>query len=158
MCCLPMVINADGIKLNGVAPSVWSLWYSFLAMIQLPCYSCAPPATTHPTTFVQDHLDELLQSAMPKPTEVPDDGIVRHAKVPKDLARDSRNPRRGGRQYIVSDLLGTERSFDTHRIAVQVASRHPLLSFKDGQTHRCTTDFVHMNNVSSEITRVGIMS
>src|SRR5258707_15597737 len=42
MCCLPMVINADGIKLNGVAPSVWSVWYSFLAMIQLPRYSCAP--------------------------------------------------------------------------------------------------------------------
>jgi hypothetical protein len=36
-----MVINADGITLNGVAPSVWSLWYSFLAMIQLPRYSCA---------------------------------------------------------------------------------------------------------------------
>src|SRR5260370_38464025 len=42
MCCLPMVINADGIKLNGVAPSVWSVWYSFPAMIQLPRYSCAP--------------------------------------------------------------------------------------------------------------------
>lgn len=42
MCCLPMVINADGIKPNGVAPSVWSVWYSFLAMIQLPRYSCAP--------------------------------------------------------------------------------------------------------------------
>src|SRR6267143_207524 len=42
MCCLPMVINADGIKLNGVAPSVSSVWYSFLAMIQLPRYSCAP--------------------------------------------------------------------------------------------------------------------
>src|SRR5258708_7024621 len=42
MCCLPMVISADGIKLNGVAPSVWSVWYSFLAMIQLPRYSCAP--------------------------------------------------------------------------------------------------------------------
>src|SRR6266478_9702331 len=47
MCCLPMVINADGIKLNGVAPSVWSLWYSFLAMIQLPRYSCAPRQLRH---------------------------------------------------------------------------------------------------------------
>src|SRR6266481_4568411 len=130
-----MVINADGIKLNGVAPSVWSLWYSFLAMIQLPRYSCAPPATTHPTTFVQDHLDELLRSAMPKPTEVLDDGIVRHAKVPKDLVGDSRNPRRGRRRHILSDRLGTERSFDTHRRAVQVASSHCLLSFRNGQTH-----------------------
>src|SRR6266436_9666013 len=37
-----MVINADGIKLNGVAPSVSSVWYSFLAMIQLLRYSCTP--------------------------------------------------------------------------------------------------------------------
>ena len=37
-----MVINADGIKLNGVAPSVWSMWYFFLEMIELPRYSCVP--------------------------------------------------------------------------------------------------------------------
>src|SRR5258708_25947860 len=48
MCCLPIFINADGIKLNGVAPSVWSVWYSFLAMIQLPRYSCAPASYDTP--------------------------------------------------------------------------------------------------------------
>src|SRR5215468_9336583 len=62
MCCLPMVMNTDGIKLNGVAPSVCSVWCSVLAMIRLLRQSCAPPADTHPTTFVQDHLDELRQT------------------------------------------------------------------------------------------------
>src|SRR6266849_4005559 len=42
MCFFPMVINSDGIKLNGVAVSVCSVWYSFLAMIQLLLHSCAP--------------------------------------------------------------------------------------------------------------------
>src|SRR5262252_3946250 len=42
MCCLPMVINTDGIKLNGVAPSVCSVRYSFLAMIRLLRCSCTP--------------------------------------------------------------------------------------------------------------------
>src|SRR5258708_31833535 len=89
-----------------------------------------------PTTFVQDHLDELLQLAMPEPTEVLGDRIVRHAKVTKDLMRDLRNPRRGGRRRILSDLLWTARSLDTHLKTVQVASSHSLLSFRDGQTHR----------------------
>ena len=102
-----MVINADGIKLNGVAPSVWSMWYFFLEMIELPRYSCVP--ASYDTS--------------------------NHVKVPKDLVRDSRNPRRGRRRRILSDLLGSERSFDTHRKAVQVASTHSLLSFRNGQTH-----------------------
>src|SRR6266436_6634345 len=97
MCCLPMGISSDGIKPNGVAPSGCSVWYSLLAMIRLLRCSCAPPSTTHPTTFVQDHLDELLQLARSKPTKVLGDRIVRHPKVPKDLVRDSRDPRRGGR-------------------------------------------------------------
>src|SRR5215468_1769070 len=42
MCCLPMAINADGIKPNGVTLSICSVWYSFLAMIQLLRCSCAP--------------------------------------------------------------------------------------------------------------------
>jgi hypothetical protein len=72
-----MVINADGIKLNGVAPSVWSVWYSFLAMIQLPRYSRAP--ANHDTSnhvCAGPLLNELLQLAMPKPTEVLNDRIV----------------------------------------------------------------------------------
>src|SRR5260370_19568663 len=42
MCRLPMVINADGIKLNGVALSGGVVLYSFFGMLQLPRYSCAP--------------------------------------------------------------------------------------------------------------------
>jgi hypothetical protein len=74
--------------------------------------------------FVQDHLDELLRSAMSKPTEVLGNRIVRHAKVPKDLVRDSRNPRRGGCRRIRSDLLWTARPFDTRFKAARVASTH----------------------------------
>src|SRR5262252_4563952 len=61
---------------------------------------------------------------MSKPTEVLGDRIVRHAKVPKNLVRDSRNPRRGGRRRICSDLLRTTKPFDTRFKTVQVA---PLL-------------------------------
>src|SRR5258707_9126905 len=113
MCFFPMAIKFDGIKLNSVALSVCSVWYSFLAMIQL-LYYVPPPSTTHPTTFVQGHLDEPLQLAMSKPTEALGDRIVRHAKVPKDLMRDSWNPRCRGCRHIPSELLGSARSFDTH--------------------------------------------
>src|SRR5262249_55384821 len=119
-----MVINADGIKPNGVTLSICSVWYSFLAMIQLRRCSCAPPAATHPMAFVQDHLNQLLRSAMSKPTEVLGNRIVRHAKIPKDLVRDSRNPRRRGRRCISSDLLRTARPFDTRFKAARVASAH----------------------------------
>src|SRR6266436_8852156 len=37
-----MVISTAGIKPNGVAPSVCSVWYSLLAMIRLLRCSCAP--------------------------------------------------------------------------------------------------------------------
>ena len=37
-----MGISSDGIKPNGVAPSVCSVWYSLLAMIRLLRCSCAP--------------------------------------------------------------------------------------------------------------------
>jgi hypothetical protein len=140
MCCLPMVINADGIKLNGVAPSVWSVWYSFLAMIQLPRYSCAPAR--------YDTSNHVCAGPFGRTAPI---GYV-------ETDRDSRNPRCGGRRHIVSDLLGTERWFDTHRRAVQVASTHRCFPSKMAKRIVGTTDFVQINNVSSEITRVGIMS
>ena len=79
--------------------------------------------------------------------------------------RDSRNPRHGGPRHIVSDRLGTERSFDTHRGAVQVASSHCLLSFRNGQTHSPNMGQIVRTPISSrsrkhasEMTRVGIIS
>jgi hypothetical protein len=74
--------------------------------------------------FAQDHLNELLRSAMSKPTEVLGNRIVRHAKVPKDLVRDSRNLRRRGPRRIRSDLLRAARPFDTPFETTRVASTH----------------------------------
>src|SRR6266404_2859617 len=99
MCCLPMVINADGIKLNGVAPSVWSVWYSFLAMIQLPRYSCAPASYD-----TSNHV-----CAGPFGQTAP----IGHAETDRSTGRLHR-----------LTCQGPEGSFDTHRKAVQVASTH----------------------------------
>src|SRR5215470_6656149 len=77
--------------------------------------------------FVQDHLDELLRSAISKPIEVLGNRIVRHAKVPKNLVRASRNPRRGGRRRIPSDPLWTARPFDTRFKTARVASAHAVV-------------------------------
>src|SRR5215471_7962195 len=72
--------------------------------------------------FVQDHLNEPLRSAMSKSTEVLGDRIVRHAKVAKDLVRDSRDG--GGRRRIRYDLLRNARPFDTRCKTARVAFSH----------------------------------
>jgi hypothetical protein len=92
--------------------------------MQLLRYHVPAPPRTHPTAFVQDHLDDLLQLAMSKSTEVPRDGIVRHAEVPKDFVRDSRNPRRRRRRRTQSTLHRTARSFDTYVKVCRVVSTH----------------------------------
>src|SRR5260370_13838321 len=48
MCDLLMGRNEVGIKLNGAAPSVCSVWYSFLAMMQLRRYCRAPASYDTP--------------------------------------------------------------------------------------------------------------
>src|SRR5215471_8994423 len=133
MCFFPMVIRFDGVKLNGVTLSACSVWYSLLAMIQLLRH-VPSPSTTHPTTFVQGHLDELLRLAVSKPTEVLGDRVVRHAKVLEDFMRDLRNPRCGGCRHIPSAPLETARPFDTHVETARVAS---VKTARVASTHHC---------------------
>src|SRR5262245_50907628 len=131
-----------------MALSVCSVAYSFLAMIQL-LHQVPPPSTTHPATFVQDHLDELLHVAMSKPTEVLGDRIVLHTKVPYDLMIDSWNPRHGGCRRISSDIFSTARSFDTHIKATRVASTHCRLPSEMAQCTGRTTCEIVATSISS---------
>src|SRR5258707_1237966 len=101
MCFFPMVINPDGIKLNGVTVSTCSPWCSFLAMVELLRYR-APPPCTNIQQRVWDHLLELVQLVISKPTEILGYFVVRHTEVPKDIMRTPRNP---GRRCILSDIV-----------------------------------------------------
>src|SRR6266481_2608600 len=136
MCCLPMVINADGIKLNGVAPSVWSVWYSFLAMIQLPRYSCARASYDTP-----NHV-----CARPFGRTAP----IGNAETDRSTGRLHRLTCQGPEGSRERYAEPTARTSSTHpfrssldrkivRYSPQSRSGYlysSLVSFRNGQTHR----------------------
>src|SRR6266853_44001 len=130
-----MVINADGIKLNGVAPSVWSLWYSVLAMIQLPRYSFAP--ASHDTS---NHV-----CAGPFGRTAPIGHVETDRSTGRSLRPTCQGPE-GSRERFAETTaprspthpLRSSLDRKTFRYSPQDRSGclcSSLLSFRDGQTH-----------------------
>src|SRR5215831_7785902 len=103
-----MVINADGIKPNGVTLSICSVWYSFSAMIQLLRCSCVP--ANHDT--FNDACAGPFERTAP----------IGHVEIDRSIGRSHR-PTCQGREGSRERFAGRRRS-----------STHPLRSPAERET------------------------